>query len=768
MKASLPTLDGKASIRGLASPVTVTRDALGTPTITGANRMDVARASGWLHAQDRFFQMDLVRRSAAGELSEIFGKGALAFDKRARMHDFRNLARQVVASLSPGDRAVMDAYTEGVNAGLAALQSKPWEYHVLRMEPRPWAAEDCFLLGYAIVMDLQDPAGSRIRDRAIIRDSLGKAALSFFDPVATPGDAALDGTTASLPPIPTPAQLDLRGDGQPAPTAGGDLRSDREIVGSNAFAVDAALGGGRAVLASDMHLRLGVPSVWYRASLKWPGHDETGVMFPGSPILIAGSTGKIAWGFTSAFAGVGDLVVVEPTISPELYRAPGGQGLLKFEHRKESIAVRGSKPVEVEYEWTIWGPVVGDAGDGRKYAYRWTEDDPSATNPGLLGLEDARDVADALSVAHRMGIPAQNMIVADSSGRIGWTVAGRLPRRIGYDGTLPVSWAYGDRRWDGYLSPEEIPQIVSPKGGLLWSANNRAVGGNGLTLLGNAGYDNPARAAQIRDDLAALAAKGTPITTEDMLGIQLDDRARMMTGWRDILLETLTPQVIAANPGRAKLLRAVSAWEGRASVDSVSYRVVRTFRLAVAHRVLDAIFASCTDREPEFRWNRLNYEQPLRQLVKARPPNLLDPSFKSWDDLMAAAADDVLAEYSRKGADPEHATWGEQNRAAISHPFALIAPGWAVSMLGMPRDPLPGDSYMPRIQGPSFGASERFAVSPGHEAEGFFHMPGGQVSNPLSPFFRAGHEAWVRGEPTPFLPGPAAHTLTLAPATGAE
>jgi penicillin amidase len=191
--------------------------------------------------------------------------------------------------------------------------------------------------------------------------------------------------------------------------------------------------------------------------------------------------------------------------------------------------------------------------------------------------------------------------------------------------------------------------------------------------------------------------------------------------------------------------------------------VVRAFRLAVARRVFDPIFAPCVARFPEFAWTRFNYEEPLETILRVRPANLLDPSFKTWDDLLVASADDVSRLFARQGDTPGTTTWGQLNTAAITHPLAQALPHWAASWLGMPADPLPGDANMPRIQEASFGASERFAVAPGHEDRGIFHMPGGQSSNPLSPYFRAGHEAWVRGEPTPFLPGPAEHMIELGP-----
>ncbi len=767
--ACLPRLDGAWSLRGLAAPVKVSRDGLGIPTVAGASRLDVARATGWLHAQDRFFQMDTLRRRGAGELSELFGPAALQLDREARMHGFRRLAREVLARETPARRALAAAYAEGVNDGLAALGAKPWEYVVLRTQPRAWLPEDCILITYAMTLDLQEGTGHYVRSLATLRDTLGPASLAFFAPVSTEADAALDGSHLPPPPVPPAYEVDLRkrpaDDGETTTRAAAPgAWTEDQAPGSNSFAVAGALSaGGGAMVANDTHLHLGVPNIWYRISLQWPGHEETGATIPGSPLLVAGSTGRIAWGFTNSNAGVGDVILVNPSVSPDLYHGPDNGALVAYERRTESVPVRGAKPVGMEFTWTAWGPVVGDGPHGRKLVFHWTEDDPAATNMDILELEDAPDALAAVAVAHHVGIPLQNFVVADSGGHIAWTVAGAVPRRVGYDGRLPVTWAFGDRRWDGFLPSGDIPAVVDPADGILWTANNRIVGGKALGALGDSGYAIAARARQIRDDLVELGRGSRPAVPADLLAIQLDDRATLLETWHALLVDTLRPELVARKSSRADILRGIQKWEGRADTGSVSYRVVRAFRLAVAHRVFDPIFAPCVEQDPDFNWAKFNYEQPLETILRERPTHLLDPAFATWDDLLAAAVDDVSALYRREGADPSRATWGERNTARIGHPLARNLPSWLSGWLSMPFEPLAGDSNMPRIQEPSFGASMRFVVSPGREAQGIFHMPGGECSNPLSPYFRAGHGAWVRGEPTAFLPGAPEHSLALNP-----
>ena len=788
MRASLPQLDGAATVSGLTGTVTIERDDLGVPTIRAGNRADASRALGWLHGQDRFFQIDVLRRIAAGELSELFGKRALPRDRATRIHQFRPLARTVVSQLNPEQRAILEAYTAGVNAGLTALRERPFEYLVLRDKPQPWLPEDSVLVIYAMTLDLQDEAGVYERTLMTIRDQMGANALAFFAPVATPTDAALDGTTAPIAPIPGPDVINLRkqklsskvkrrnaeplvtflpSKHQRPPRARDPFpfpaRDAEAAPGSNAFAVAGThTASGAGMLANDMHLDHGVPNTWYRASLEYAGRKITGVTLPGTPAVVAGSNGSIAWGFTNSYADTGDLVEVEVNSAASfLYQAPGHEGFLTLDERKETIRVKGGRDEVIEYTWTIWGPVVGTNERQRPLAHRMVAHDPAATNFNLLELEAASTTAEAVDVAHRAGMPAQNILIADQAGQIAWTIAGPLPRRIGYDGRLPVTWTYGDRTWDGFWGPDEIPTIRGSQStlpGRLWSGNNRHVGGDALAKLGDGAFRRGPRAAQIRDGLASLE-RATP---RELLAVQLDNRALFLAPWHALMMETLSPAVTAERKPRAALRSFAEEWEGRASIETVSYRLVREFRTAVYERVFTPIFASCVDAYPEFSSGELKLEGALWALVRKKPIHLLDPEFATWEDLLVAAADDVTKVIDRAGVKLPRANWGQYNTAKIKHPFSYSFP-WLSRWLDMPPDPLPGGADMPRVQSPTHGASERLVVSPGREEEGIFHMPCGQSAHPMSPFYRAGHEAWVRGEPTPFLPGPTKHTLTLQP-----
>src|ERR1035437_6776410 len=278
---------------------------------------------------------------------------------------------------------------------------------LLRDTPLPWRAEDSLLVNFAMWLDLQDDKGRYEHTLMTLRDQFGFESLAFFAPLVTPADAALDGTTAPAAPPPGPKLIDLRG--QPktsavkthAATASvvgifpGVPRAASADIGSNAFALAGAhTASGAGLLANDMHLSLSVPNIWYRASLEYPAHKITGVTLPGTPLIIAGSNGRVAWGFTDAYADTGDLVVIEPVSgSHSLYRAPNYESSPEIELRKETIRVHGSEPVTVEYPWTIWGPIVGENEQHHPLAYHWLANDASANNLAPAEKADADNAA---------------------------------------------------------------------------------------------------------------------------------------------------------------------------------------------------------------------------------------------------------------------------------------------------------------------------------------------------------------------------------------
>lgn len=767
IRGSVPTHDGTLALPGLSAPVSVTRDASGMVDIEAANELDMARALGFLHGQERFFEMDLTRRVAAGELAALFGARALEVDRTNRRHRLRARSEATLAEIAGPRAAALKAYTEGVNAGLASLAVRPWPYLLLEQAPQPWTEVDSALTGYAMFFDLQDEANSRElalwRIRGVLPAPL--ADLLFRD--GTAWDAPLFGTARGDAVLPGPEVLDLRTLPQ-APDEVPEAAAEPAAPGSNNFAAGAsATADGRAIVAGDMHLGLRAPSLWYRARLRYAdaqapeGHvDVAGVTLPGVPGVIAGSTPRVAWAFTNSYGDWLDFFRVDYSDAAKTrYRTPEGEEDVVV-HR-ETIDVANGPAEILEVRETRWGPITHEEADGSALALRWTAQVPGSLNFGLLDLPRATDLDAALRMARQAGVPAQNMLLGDAEGRIAWRLVGRIPVRVGgCDPKRPLLPLQGCD-WAGWHPAEAPlqPELVDPASGRLWSANARIADGEMLALIGDAGYALGARQKQIADALMATA----PIDEPALLALQLDDRALFLERWNRLLRDTVAP--MSADEWR-DIAEAAADWQGRASIESSGYRLTRAFRLEVLARVRDGLLgpAKAALGERFVMPDLPQLEGVLWPLVEERPAHLLPPRFETWDALLADAARAAAAEVRGDRPGPLTARpWGEANISRICHPLASGVPEWLRPHLCMPEVPLAGDVQMPRIQAPAFGASQRMVVSPSHRDNGIFQLPGGQAGHPLSPYWGAGHANWAQGQPSPFLPGPATARLELTP-----
>jgi penicillin amidase len=758
LRGSLPQLDGQLAVDGVQGQVDLHRDAQGLLALEGRSRADIAFGLGFAHAQERFFQMDLQRRSAAGELSELFGPLALASDRDTRVHRFRFRAQRNLALATPGVRRLLEAYAAGVNAGLTHLFRAPFEYAVLRAEPVPWRPEDSYLVLLAMTLVLQDEQARFERGMGLMHDVLPPDLFAFFTQQGGRWDAPLHGESFEELPVP--------GTGFDAlPALDGDLTQTRFtngdlFPGSNNWALDGRFTThGGALVADDMHLGLRAPNIWYRAAWTDPrnGRTVSGLTLPGVPFLVAGSNGRVAWGFTNTQGDWTDVIQLDVSEDGKAYRVPGGWA--PFTRHEELIAVKGADDEIVRIRETRWGPVIGKDHRGRELALRWTAHDPEGANFRVTGLELADNVFDPVAGAHEFGIPHQNLVIGDQDGNIAWTIAGPVPRRVGHDGRLPRPWHEEGRGWDGYHDGASHPKIVNPPDGRLWTANARVVSGERLQKMGSHGSALGARQQQIRDRLLALETADE----QAMLAIQLDDEARFLARWRERLLALLTPAVTGGAPELEEARAHIEAWAGRADAEDVGYRLVRNFRLETLSRIAAPLESHLQRHDESFRirWVNRQFEYPAWSLLEARPAGLLNPNFERWEDLELDALNAVIDPLYEDGTLANDA-WGEQNRLAVEHWLAGAVP-FLGRWLAMPSQPMHGDGHMPRVQHPSSGASERFAVSPGREGDAYLHMPAGQSGHPLSPFFRAGHDDWVEGRPSNWLPGTPRHLLELVP-----
>ena len=808
LRASLPLLDGVRVVAAttgetgvsLQAEVRLLRDARGHPTVQAETGTDLAFGLGFLHAQDRFFQMDLSRRLAAGELAALVGEQALPQDQQTRRFRLRTVAREVIADATPEERAWVDAYTRGVNEGLAALGSKPWEYHLLREEPRPWLAEDSILVIHAMWWQLQSEGLKDERPRRSLEARLRElqqvpngidattatSLMALLYPRGNDRDTPNFQTMAEAqvtPPqstseqivLPAASAIDLRQRArigksleQTAQRASlgsltGYLEADETAKpGSNAWAVAGAYAaaGGAALVAGDMHLGLRVPTVWYQARLQQGSGDSglelNGVTLPGLPAVAAGSNGHVAWSFTNSY---GDWLDVRGYVC-DATGYEGAQGRRDFELINETIEVARGEPVSAQVRYSTDGVVIAEEkqADGSDLCWlaRWLITERGATNLRSLALQQVTSLDDAIALAPEVGIPHQNFIVGDRAGRIAWGIIGRIPQDPrGPEAPSPILWR----------DASTAPRIVDPEAGRLWSANSRHVQGELERVLGNDEadggmfYDTGVRARQIRDRLLALESLAT---TDDMLSIQLEDRALLLERWQGLLLALLDEEAVAAKPRRADYRAEIENWSGRAAADSVGYRIVRAFRLETRRATWDMLLNSLGVEPGD---PPALFEGSLWRLLSEQPPHLLaDGNSETWRDFLLQRVDTVISVLDEQCQTLADCRWGAYNTTRIRHPLSA-ALGPLSSWLDYPARPQHGDINVPRVTGPTFGASERFAVAPGREAEGFLHLPGGPSGHPLSPFYRGGFDYWVTGERLPLLPGDTQHALRLLPHT---
>ena len=757
LRASLAQLDGTRRAAGLGAQVTVARDDHGVPLLQGSNRLDLAYATGFVHAQDRFFQMDLLRRVGAGELAELFGAKALPLDQAHRLHRFRARAEQQLSAMAAADRLFIDRYVAGVNDGLGALGARPFEYALIGTAPRTWTAADSLLVVYAMFFDLQGKLEPHKLARGWLAEHTDAAQRAFLLPESTEWDAPLDQAAVAPPAAPitipphAPRWWGQRRSGAPVRTASAEFI---DSVGSNNWAVAGSRSRSRdggAIVSDDMHLGLQLPTTWYRLALQFNDADGkprrmAGVTLAGAPpLIVVGSNGHVAWGYTNSYGDYLDMVAldVDPA-NPARVRTPNGWETLTS--HVETILVKGAAAQTLIVRDSSLGP-LREAG-GRTYAVHWIAHLPGALNLKHRQLESVDTVSDALAVAATIGIPAQNFVAGDDHGNIGWTITGMMPRRSQADAVT----------WDGALAPADYPKVVNPPSGQLSTANSRQLIGAGAQLIGDGGFDLGARNRQIRDALLGLGPK---TDVKAVYGVMMDDRAIFMAGWRSRAIAALDAAAVKDKPQRAEFLRLLqTGWSGRASVESTGYRLARGFMWALYDLLFDgangemaALDANAGMHTASTRWPVV-----LARLLDARPAGWLPAAYADWQALELAAIDRVIAELTADGKPLTAATWGARNTAAIAHPISMAAPALK-RWLSAPADLLPGDSNMPRVAGRNFGQSERMTLTPGKEEQGVFNMPGGQSGHPLSPFFLRGHEEWVAGKTVPLLPGPAIHTL---------
>lgn len=639
LRTSLPQTTGATALAGIDAPIEILRDSHGVPRIRARSERDAFFALGFVHAQDRLWQMDFQRRVAAGRLSEVLGPRSLPGDKSIRTLGIYRLAEDSLARLSPPVRAALDAYTAGVNAYIDTHAGAwPIEFYVLRYRPERWRPADSLVWGRMMALFLS----RNWREEALRAGLAKRLSERQLDVLFPPYPADAPTTLADL--------LDLAD-----PSFGS---------ASNAWAVAGAhSASGKPLLANDPHLRFGTPGQWYLARIEAPGFSFAGATVAGVPFPILGHNGHVAWGLTSAESDVQDLFVERSDPGdPGRYLVPGGTQ--PFAVREETIAVRGDAPVTIRIRATRHGPVISDldprlaqlAGSGEVISLAATALDPDDRTPeALYRLGRARDWTSFREALKDWHAPHQNIFYVDASGRIGYIAPARLPVRKAGNGALPSPGWDGSHDWTGWIPFDQLPQAVDPPRGFFANANNPT----GPRENGEATGRNvtPGWRAQ---RLEALLAGRDRHTRDSMTAIQMD----ALSLGAQALLPLMLPARPATPLGQSALAR-LQGWDGLMDRDRPQPLIYTAWLRALVRLIfadeLGAAFAAWSDLRT----------LSIRTVLTREPAwcdDVTTPAKEDCPDRLALALDQAAAELAeRYGDDPSAWRWGVAHEARFDH-----------------------------------------------------------------------------------------------------
>ncbi|HEY0307010.1 MAG TPA: penicillin acylase family protein [Acidobacteriaceae bacterium] len=798
MRTSLPQIDGTLHVAGLSAPVIVIRDAHGVPHIRAASLDDLVFAQGYVTAQDRLWQMDMLRRHAAGELAEIFGSSMRPHDEGQRLQQLRNTADAVITQLPPDELRYLNDYARGVNALIAATSANlPAEFRVLRYTPRPWQPRDSILVGLVMVEDLTTGFPTKLA-REQLATKLSPELLSDLYPVGSwrdhpPARPVMDLTAPQLniPDVPLDeSQTELRKPQPLNPTRVADLLALQRTLalsssrfacdgcraGSNEWAVSGAhTASGLPLLSNDMHLSHSLPGIWYMAELETTSPSTplhvTGVTLPGVPFVISGHNENIAWGFTNLGGDVQD-IYIEHTRNHQEYQSSDG-AWHPLAHHQEVIVVRGGRNRTLDVLSTNHGPIITPMlpHEQRDLSLRWSIYDPGTVDLPFLAINTATNWQEFCAAIAHFGAPAQNAIYADTAGHIGYHATGRIPLRgsmehpSGLSATpIDVATEANSFEWTGYIPFDQLPWVFDPPGGILATANSRVTPDGypySITLDWEAPYRN--------ERIWKVLEGSTKLTPADMLTLQNDIHSSLDQGIAQRLAYAIdhTPSASQQLRQAADILRS---WNGDLDIASPAANIVNATQQALWPLLLQPHLGKPNGNEWQlYHWGEMSFVH--EQLVEHQPARWLSAKYPTWNDLLTDA---VATGLRLAHATPDLSLWsyGKTHRVDIEHPlFGNISVLRSLVNLPVGTGPQPqsGDGTTVKQSKRTFGPSERFTADLSNLDNSTLNLVNGESGNVLSPWFHDQWEAWYNGTTfqLPFsgtaVAQGAAHTLTLLP-----
>jgi len=762
----LPQLDGSLSLPGLKSEVTVERDNWGIPHIRAASIEDLAEAQGFVTAQDRLWQMDLLRRAARGQLSEVLGPATLEIDKDFRVLNFSRAADVDMPMMSPEVKRVMEAYARGVNHFIEMrLDRLPIEFTLLKYKPKPWEPSDSLVLACYMYRTLTDTRRQEMR-RAIVTAKVGpELAKDLFRPdasmdhfvVGDPGVArdareaqadpdndddstdsedVLKASLATSAPSPDTADVPDVASALASEAVEWLSQSRRQIrnsLGSNNWVVSGAhTASGKPLLANDMHLELTLAPIWYEVHLTAPEWNVKGFSLPGAPMVVVGHNDRIAWGFTNNGADVLDLYTetFNPG-NPGEYRVNGEWK--KASVYDEVIKVKGKPDEHMRLVVTRHGPVVKQEGD-KGYAMRWTVLEPGALCNFYNWLGKAQNWGEFREIMKGIWGPGQNVVYADVDGNIGYILGAHVPLRKKGRGEVPVPGDTDDYEWTGYIPFEELPQAFNPESGLIVTANARVTGPNYKPYITDH-WEEPYRTARIYD----LLHDKQDLRPEDMLHVQADTYSYPHV----FMAEQLVAASNIAPPKderTKKLIQQAKDWNGMADAGSpvVSFLDVTLYR--ALHLILQPELGEDTDI---YQWREVAF---LQRILTERPARWLPSDYKSYDELLTSAADQAVKRLqdTTDDKDPDDWEWKRFNYLDMLHPIGRQ--GLLKKLLSITGQAQSGTIFSPRAAGKHHGPSERYVANLADWDGSIMVITGGESGQPGSEHYRDQFPYWFEGK----------------------
>jgi len=749
--SALPQLDGQLQIAGLSAPVTVTRDPQGVPTIEAATLGDLFFAQGYVTAQDRLWQMDIMRRFGSGELSEILGEDTLKLDREQRILGLRAAAVKSLAMSNPRDRAFFEAYARGVNAFIGTHGgSLPIEFRILRYAPKPWLVEDSLVIANSMVKDLNYHYFYDALDREKILAKLGPELTS---------DLYVNRSWHDRPP--TVMREDLS---EPDTSAGSDDQDDDDdddapdnsvtqrrlapatpeglpVNGSNDWVISGThTVSGKPLLSNDMHLGHQMPNLWYEAHLHSGALDVAGVTLPGMPYVVVGHNQRIAWGFTNVGPTVTD-VFIETFNGQGAYQNPSGW--VQPEHRAEVIHVKGQPDVTLDIKITRHGPIITDLvpGETRPLALRWTLYD--GLRIPFFDVNSAQNWEDFCRAFSQLDAPGQNVVYADVDGNIGYHTTGKVPVRTTGDGSLPVSGSDNAHEWTSYIPFEKLPHIFNPPSGIIATANGR-ITPDGYPNSVSMEWEAPWRTARIYHVLES----GRRFSAADMLSLQTDvqSEAELFAAERFVYAVDHASKPSARVKQAADLMRG---WDGRmlasSAAPTIAQMSIRELRRLLLEPKLGTASASA-EEDGVLNWKTYSWEMRsvwLENILLHRPKRWLPDKYPNYDELLTAAVDAAVNDADTP-KDLASWRWGAFNAVEIQHPILKNIPvirRWS----GPGVQEQSGSGYTVKAVSRSHGPSERFTANLADLDQSTLNIVTGQGGNFLSPYYMDQWKAWYEG-----------------------